>query len=84
MDLLDRSENGEEITKEEWAEANEEYESALAKAIETSNAWWQSQVAQENLNNQRNILTISKARQSEKKKLTPLGVPKKETEGGQE
>lgn len=82
--LMDKILDGEDVDKDELEAAMKEYEEALEQAVRMSNALEQRESNMEKSMNASIALIVSKAKSAEKKKLAPLGVPKKETEGGQE
>lgn len=83
-ELMDKILDGEDVDKDELEAAMKEYEEALEQAVRMSNALEERESNMEKSMNASVALIVSRAKSTEKKKLTPLGVPKKETEGGQE
>lgn len=83
-ELMDKILDGEDVDKDELEAAMKEYEEALGQAVRMSNALEERESNMEKSMNASIASIVSKAKSAEKKKLTPLGVPKKETEGGQE
>lgn len=83
IELMDKAMNGEYVDDNELDEAKLEYDKSVLDASARSDAWEENEVAIEKSFQSSVASIISKARNSEKKKLTPLGLPQKKNEEGQ-